>query len=401
MTKWDEATFGPIDDYFPAEAAAEKAASSTRGDEPPPPNGPEDYGTSDPPHHEALPGVTPSEAFEGKSPRFRLRAFNNIMVGSERVYLVKGIIPRTGLVVVWGPPKCGKSFWTFDMVMHPALAWDYRGRRVQHGAVVYLALEGGKGFEARIEAFRQRFLPSKPDEIPFFLVADALNLVKDHPELIGCIRLQANGNLPVAVVIDTLNRSLAGSESEIRHAFGCVVIIVHHCGVDATRPRGRTSLMGAVDAQLAVKRDAVENIVVVVERMKDGPEGETIVSKLEAVDVGTDLDGDPITSCIVAPVDGKAVRPEKNRKLSDRQRLALDALADCAADHSEPPPAIFELPAGLLAVKVNDWRDKLYSRGVLDREAKSPREDFRRVKNSLQARGLIGERDGLVWRAMS
>ena len=46
-------------------------------------------------------------------------------------------------------------------------------------------------------------------------------------------------------------------------------------------------------------------------------------------------------------------------------------------------------------------RDELYSRGVLDRDAKSPREDFRRVKNSLQARKLIGERNGVVWRAMS
>jgi hypothetical protein len=383
MTKlqWDEAAFGPIDDYFPKEAA-EKAAALIHSDDQP------------------------------RRVRFRLRAFNSITVGSERVYLVKGIIPRPGLIVVWRPPKCGKSFWTFDLVMHVALAWDYRGRRVQQGAVVYLALEGGKGFEARIEAFRQRHL-REDAAVPFFLIADALNLVKDHPELIGCIRLQAKGNLPVAVVIDTLNRSLPGSESDdkdmaayiraadaIRHAFGCVVIIVHHCGIDATRPRGHTSLAGAVDAQLAVKRDAADNIVVTVERMKDGPEGETIVSKLEAVDVGTDLDGDPITSCVVVSVDGAAVRSETNRKLSDRQRLALDALADCAADHGEPPLATFELPAGLRVVKVNDWRDQLYSRGVLDREAKNPREDFRRIKNSLQVRKLIGERDGVVWRAM-
>ena len=269
-----------------------------------------------------------------------------------------------------GPPKCGKSFWTFDLVMHVALAWDYRSRRVQHGAVVYLALEGGKGFEARVEAFRRHYLAEELEHVPFFLIADALNLVKDHPELIGCIRLQAQGNLPVVVVIDTLNRSLAGSESDdkdmaayiraadaIRHAFGCVVIIVHHCGVDATRPRGHTSLIGAVDAQLAVKRDAAENIVVVVERMKDGVEGETLVSRLEAVDVGTDLDGDPITSCVVVPVDGAAVRPETNRKLSDRQRLALEVLADCAAERGEPPPPTFGLPAGLVTVKVNDWRD--------------------------------------------
>jgi len=35
---------------------------------------------------------------------------------------------------------------------------------------------------------------------------------------------------------------------------------------------------------------------------------------------------------------------------------------------------------------------------VLDREAKSPREEFKRVRNSLQARALIGVRDELVWK---
>ena len=114
---------------------------------------------------------------EGKveiAPRFRLRVFDQITVGSERVYLVKGIIPRTSFVVVWGPPKCGKSFWIFDLVMHLALGWEYRGRRVQQGAVVYLALEGGQGFIARVEAFRQRYLSEAiSDPVQFFLIVDA------------------------------------------------------------------------------------------------------------------------------------------------------------------------------------------------------------------------------------
>src|SRR5262245_11040235 len=112
-----------------------------------------------------------TEATEGKvveiAPRFRLIPFDRITVGSELVSLIKGIIPRTGLVVVWGPPKCGKSFWTFDLVMHVALDWPYRGRRVLQGPVVYLALEGGQGFQARVEAFRQRFLAEEHGPIPF------------------------------------------------------------------------------------------------------------------------------------------------------------------------------------------------------------------------------------------
>ncbi len=57
--------------------------------------------------------------------------FKQIQLGTSAVYLVKDLIPREGLVVIWGPPKCGKSFWTFDLVMHPALGWGYRGRKVK------------------------------------------------------------------------------------------------------------------------------------------------------------------------------------------------------------------------------------------------------------------------------
>jgi AAA domain len=354
-----------------------------------------------------------TDAAQGKSEertaRFTLRRFNHITVGSELVYLVKGIIPRTGLTVVWGPPKCGKSFWVFFLVMCVALGWLYRGRKVQQGPVVYLALEGGKGFEARIEAFRQRYLAEEHDDVPFFLIADALNLVLEHDLLIKCIKLQTT---PAVVVIDTLNRSLAGSESDdkdmaayikaadaIRTVFQCAVIIVHHCGIDGTRPRGHTSLAGAVDAQIAVKRDAAENIVVTVERMKDGPEGDSLVSKLEQVDVGVDLDGDSITSCVVVPVEGGAVKQPITRKLSDRQRLALDALTECAAQHGRPAPASYGLPVGLVTVSIAAWRDEVYSRGIVDRDAPNPREDFRRVRNSLQSRKLIGVQNEHVWRA--
>jgi hypothetical protein len=81
--------------------------------------------------------------------------------------LIKCILPRTGLVVVWGPPKCGKSFWTFDLVMHIVLGREYRGRRVQRGTVVYLALEGGSGFDGRVEGWRQRYLADNPQSVPF------------------------------------------------------------------------------------------------------------------------------------------------------------------------------------------------------------------------------------------
>src|SRR5262245_64436803 len=81
--------------------------------------------------------------------RFQVKPFEAIKLSTEPNYRVMGILPRVGLVVMWGPPKCGKSFWVFDLVMHIALGWKYRERKVQQGTVVYLALEGGPGFAAR------------------------------------------------------------------------------------------------------------------------------------------------------------------------------------------------------------------------------------------------------------
>lgn len=241
--------------------------------------------------------------------------FDDIKVGTERSYSVKHLLPRIGLVVIWGPPKCGKSFWTLDLVMHIALGWTYRDRRVNQTPVVYLALEGSEGFKARIEAFRLKFLEEREEPVPFFLIDAPIDLVKDQLELIKAISAQAPGQAPGVVVIDTLNRSLVGSESDdkdmanyvraadaIRGAFNCLVIIVHHCGLDASRPRGHTSLTAAVDAQVAVKKASDGTIVSTVERMKDGPEGDAVYSQLESLRVGTDPDEDPITSCVIVPV---------------------------------------------------------------------------------------------------
>ncbi len=255
----------------------------------------------------------PFEAFaEQHGSKFKLIHFADLKPSTEPNYLVKGLIPRMGLVVVWGPPKCGKSFWAFDLTMHVALDRTYRGRRTQSGSVVYCAFEGASGFNARGEAFRKRH--EIEYAVPFYLMPATTNLVADHAELIESIRWQCPD--PAAVVLDTLNRSLTGSESSdedmaaylkaadaIREAFDCVVIIVHHCGISGDRPRGHTSLTGAADAQLAVKRDPAGNVVVTVEYMKDGPEGDVIASRLEAVALGTDRDGDEITSCVIVPVD--------------------------------------------------------------------------------------------------
>ena len=352
----------------------------------------------------------------GNEPRFLLRPFADIRLGSDPKYVVKGLIPRPGLTVVWGPPKCGKSFFVADMAIHVAIGWEYRGHRVQQGPVVYLALEGSAGFVARLEAFRIRFVgmidPSAV--VPFHLIANRLDLVQDHVQLIRDIEAQIGSKMPVMIVIDTLNRSLTGSESSdqdmgayikaadaLKDAFGAAVVIVHHCGVDGTRPRGHTSLGGAVDAQIAVKRDTTGIITSKVEWMKDGPEGDEIYSRLEPIEVGIDRDGDPIISCVIVPTDSQ---PTNDQRLSGNARLAWDCLSDLLADSDTRHPGGPHVPANVITVTQDAWRKLFYARNVADssdpvKVQNAKQKAFKRASAALHERGFIGLFEGIVWSA--
>jgi hypothetical protein len=336
---------------------------------------------------------------------FRLIPFRDLRPTTARNYLIKGIIPRTGIVVIWGAPKTGKSFWTFDLMLHIALGWPYRDHRVVQGAIVYLAFEGAAGFNDRAEAFRRRHNIDPDTDIPFFLLPSHSKLVRDHVALIDAIR--ARSVAPVAVVLDTLNRSLDGSESKdedmsaylaaaeaIQDAFGCAVVIVHHCGTDASRPRGHTSLSGAADAQLAVSRDDDENITAVVEFMKDGPEGAQFTSRLESIEVGTDDDGDVKTSCVVVQVEGAA--KAKGPKLPAAPKLAFEKLRDLVIDAGEPAPASNYVPANVKVVPITLWRDVFYNSYPADKpDAKQ--KAFVRATLKLQEDHLVGIWSDKAW----
>jgi hypothetical protein len=340
-----------------------------------------------------------------RPPRITLIPFNQIRLKTKRRDLIKGLIPHVGLTVMWGPPKCGKSFWVFDAMMHVALGWDYRGRRVNAGPVVYCAFEGQTGIEARVAAFRQRFLEDYIDEVPFFLEPVTLDLVRHHTALIAAINKQVG--IPVAVVLDTLNRSIRGSESSdedmtayitaadaVRATFNCAVVIVHHCGIDGTRPRGHTSLTGAVDAQLSAKRDSLNNVVVTVEWMKDGPEGVVITSALEVQTVGTDEDGESITSCVVVP----AKAPPSGKSVPPSAKLALELLREAIDEEGAPGRTNGRVRDDVKAVPISVWKTYYFNgSGTHSDKPDSKRRAFDRAVEKLQQLQMIGVWKDVVW----
>lgn len=342
--------------------------------------------------------------------RFKLIRYADVKPNLTSRYLVKGLIPSESLVIAWGPPKCGKSFWFSDVALHLAAGKPYRGLKVRSGPVVYIAAEGASGFMARVHAWKTAHAGDGRD-VPFHILPMRVDLVQDCAKLIADIGAQVGGAMPVLVVIDTLNRTFTGSESAdedmtayvkaadaIKEAFGCSTAVIHHCGIDGTRPRGHTSLTGAADTQIQIQRDGSGLILAKVEWMKDGPEDYENKSRLEVVEIGLDEDGDAVTTCVI---NASADEPEDPKaKLSAPLYLALVALKTAVGEMGEVSGQS-HIPSSAKCVPVAVWRRFYNLRSVgeeADKETQAARQKaFKRASTELLARGIVGSWNDLVW----
>ncbi len=351
----------------------------------------------------------PSEEYKPRTELPFLR-FDEVTITTSRRYLIHKLFPKARLIVVWGPPKCGKSYFVFDAMMAVALGRDYHGLRVEQGPVVYVACEGEEGFKDRIEAYRQAHLDGHDGEVPFYLVPSRLDLVNDNQTLINGIKAKLGDQSPVAVVLDTLNRSMFGSENSpedmtayvratdaVREAFGCACIVIHHCGHDGSHARGHTALLGALDAEIEVRKDNSTGVfTATVNRMKDGQSGHVIAGRLKAIEIAKDEDGEPITACVVVEEDVPAEHAGK--RLSGQALIAYRQLEKAIAEAGETPPASDHIPKNVKAVPLTLWRRYCYQGGITSVDTKDAKKKaFPRAVTRLQEIGLIGLWDNHVW----
>lgn len=284
---------------------------------------------------------------QAKESRFQLHTIPELMARPYSTWIVRDLMPSTGLAVVYGGPGSGKTFLMLDMAMAIARGMQWHGRRTRQGAVVYIAGEGA--MRGRVTAYLKHNDLDEDDVLAFFVLESTVNLLDpaaDALDLIDAIRAKI-GERPVRmIVVDTLARSMPGgnenasedmgavisSASKVASAFNCLLAFVHHSGKDDTKgSRGHSSLKGACDVEVSVRRDG-EVREAFAEKVRDGADQATVLAfRLESVDLGPVSDYDPeadpwerVTSCVVATGDmPEKVRPPPTHK---NQGLALTAI---------------------------------------------------------------------------
>jgi len=331
--------------------------------------------------------------------------------------LVRRLLGTTALALIFGEPGCGKTFLATDLGMHIACGWEWFGRAVTSGGVLYVACEGTAGISNRLAAFRHRRI--LPDDVPIVVIPAAVNLGpggQDAQRVIDACALveTATGRTVVLVIIDTLARAIgAGDENStqdmgafiaacdrMRIETGATVLIVHHKGKgQGAGARGSSALLGAVDTAIEVeKRDAAR--VARVVKQKDGAEGQELGFELDVVDLGVDDEDEPITTCMVRRTDD-VPQPKKRRVLpSGNAGVVLRALQRAIDDAGEVAPGTKHIPSNTRVVSPDTWRDYAYKM-MAEANPGARQRAFKRAHDQLINAGYVAVWGAYAWMAQA
>lgn len=241
----------------------------------------------------------------------RITPAGDILPVIDRPYIVKGWLDRGAVSVVYGEANVGKSFWAIDLAHHVQEGLPWAGHRVRQGNVLYIAAEGGALFDNRLVARKARFhvLPG-PINLSGKGGHDAGSLV----DAIGALAARV-GDFHL-IVIDTLARVMGDADENaaadigqmvanidrIKERTGAHVMLVHHTGKDTARgARGHSSLRAAVDTEVELTKggDGSPFKLARTTKQRDMAGGLEVEFRLQLEVLGTDADGDQVTSCTV------------------------------------------------------------------------------------------------------
>jgi hypothetical protein len=301
---------------------------------------------------------------------------------------VLAIQPKEPLIDEWldqgdiaellGAPGGGKSFVAIDMAGCIATGQDWQGYKTAAGSVLYVIAEGAHGVPQRWRAWKaHNKVEGEVSNLHWLPMR--INL-RDRQWSRGLAELALEFS-PKLVVVDTLNMTMDGGDEnsatdmgayvagikDIQELTGACVLVLHHPGHTdrAAGGRGHSSLYGALDAELMLKKTHKRRFTLKSTKQKDKEEID------EAI--------------------GFKLTPAGPRDADGRQSVAVERDEDIDAGMAEEQAnqlfAVLEDLRGLAAsdgISASVWMKASHERGHVNSEAV-----FHRVKRQLEAKGAI------------
>ena len=283
-------------------------------------------------------------------------------------------------------------------------------RRVQQSLVVYIASEAGSSILRRFIAWREHRLSEGADRVPLAILTRGPNLlasveVEKLTEQLTALQQESALTLGL-VVFDTLSRSMHGGDENkaedmtmavnaadvIRDRFSAATVYVHHSGKDPAKgARGHSALFAAADLVIGI-----DNHVATVEKVRDGVTGEQFPFSLEPIELGLDVDGDPVMTCLLNAADAPARRPERAEPKGKNQLVVIGPLRALIAEAGQSLPGTSAIPQGVRAVSIQELIRRATPKFAGQPEWRAKQRITEAVMG-LQASGFVGVHNDWIW----
>lgn len=294
--------------------------------------------------------TAPAEAIRAAKVQERVDSFQwttlvELMRRPPSKWMIKKVLPREELAMLYGKSGAGKSFVALDMALAIARGVPWRDHDVEQGTVCWLAAEAEGSMRNRGRAYAKANDLQIDDIENFYVLGSGIDLADG--ELIRALAISARQLQPSLVVVDTLAAASGGANENsgedmgrvldncrtIHRATGATVLLVHHSGKnEELGARGWSGIRAAVHAELSVAKREGDSALrdIIITKMRDGTEGEDMAFKLCEVTVDLDADDMPITSAYVEHTEDEPPKPVSRTKptvtLRGRTHALLDAL---------------------------------------------------------------------------
>jgi AAA domain len=375
---------------------------------------------------------------QAKPSKFALTWLTDIKLNLADEWLFKGLVPKVGVVSLFGESRGFKTFILIHMAVRGARGQDFGGHRCKNpGAFVYVAAEDARGVEKRLIGYCMKHGIERSDvPIAIIRVAPNLGTVKGDADVLGStiradLSAMGYGN-PSGIIIDTLNQTLGDSEengtgmqaflinaTKLAGVFDCAVFAANHVGhSEKDRERGGSQIGGNSDSRLQVERigepggkaaDAKTfEALITAHKVKNGEDGFSLKVTLRKFVLGVDEDGDEATTLVVDHVEAvePGCEPKPVGKASTKTERARRGFVEAyhhLSNDVEPTPGL-DGKSKVRKVKVGDLRDHMRDCGMLDRWGDNSNELtpsaktlFSTVKAELLEQRTFVEFKGQIW----
>ena len=229
------------------------------------------------------------------------------------------------------------------------------------------------------------------------------------------------------IVIDTLAAAIPGANENdsadisrvlarckrVSDALKTHVMLVHHMNAQGSKVRGHSSIKANLENVILVEMDPERRDEdgrplrhARLDKQKDGEDGARWSFVLRGgIETGKDKNGNPQTSCVVVPPEGRAAEIGGGREASlpdTAATLPTGKKSRCARSTRRPLTTARTrrqrsgLPAGIRVVEWAKWRAR-WARLAFDDEGRVQRK-AERIGRALLTKRLIGKDGNWVWK---